>query len=380
MRLFFLKFIAFFSPVILFLVVPGLVLFLSGESYREIDDFVKKENRYLIGLVYGEDNSRYAKLVELEKKERFDIVALGSSRVLQFRDSMFTSSFYNAGYTISSISDFLPFVKHYFTLKSMPEVFIVGLDQWMFNENWDDLSPQNPEKRWNHHYDTKISGKVFFEIWRDLLAGKYDLNDIYQNYIGETNKVGLNAIVNENGFRQDGSRFYGSQIRKLIKKDSSAADFKFEDTFTRIRNGNRRFQYGQKINNDALKVLDRFLQFCKEQQLHVVAFLPPFADEVNKKIAESGSYTYIDSIYTKVNNLCKTYNYELWDLSSLKSYNSGDSEVLDGFHGSEVAYMRMLIYMIEKGSNLKDFTNLSQLKSDLQNKENNYSVYKNSWE
>ena len=45
------------------------------------------------------------------EKDRFDVWALGSSRVLQFRSRMFEKSFYNAGYTMEGVGDFLPFMQ-----------------------------------------------------------------------------------------------------------------------------------------------------------------------------------------------------------------------------------------------------------------------------
>ena len=69
------------------------------------------------------------------------------------------------------------------------------------------------------------------------------------------------------------------------------------------------------------------------------------------------------------------YNSELYDLSHLSSYNSNDSEIIDGFHGGEVTYIRMLIKILESNSVLKNVTNIEKLKLDLKNKRNNYQVY-----
>ena len=367
----------FSVPLIIVFLVPVFFLFMSGENYRSIDDIVKSKNDYLIGYAYNENNYKYLKQIELKSRQPQHIIALGSSRVLQYKANMFTKSFYNAGYTISSISDFLPFIKSNIEHKK-PELLLISLDQWMFNENWDDLEDYNlSKKQWNSSFTHNASVKTIFNVWSDLFSGKYGFEILSPNGQNNKVKVGLNAIVNNKGFRKDGSIYYGSQIQKLLSNDSTAIDFKYSNTFERINEGNRRFQHGVKVNDKALQVLSDLLMYCKSQDIYVVAILPPFANGVNKKMEVSGNFSYLDSIYNKSKEIFKTHGFELWDMSNLTIYNSNDNETIDGFHGSEVAYLKMLIYMIESGSKLTEITDIVKLKNDLKNRPNSYSVYPN---
>jgi hypothetical protein len=289
---------------------------------------------------------------------------------------MFTKPFYNAGYTISSVSDFIPFIKSNLENKK-PEVLLIALDQWMFNENWDNLEGYNMfENEWNSSFNYKASIGTIFNVWSDLFSGKYG----FEILVGSAEqsrqkKIGLNSIVNNKGFRKDGSIFYGDQIHKLLSNDITANDYGYHDTYSRIEKGNRRFQYGAKVNDKAIQVLSDLLEYCKIRNIYVVAILPPFANAVNLKMKQTGNYVYMDSIYSKSIELFKKHQFELWDLSNLSNYNSNDDETLDGFHGSEVAYLKMLIYMIENGSKLKHVTNVNELKNDLNDRQSNYSVY-----
>lgn len=378
MKKFISKITVFSTPLIVVFLIPVVFLFMTGENYKSIDDTVKSKNDYLIGYAYHESNYRYLKQIELEYRQPQHIIALGSSRVLQFRDKMFTKPFYNAGYTISSISDFIPFIESNLENKK-PEVLLIALDQWMFNENWDNLEDYNiSEKQWNSSFSFKASGRTILNVWLDLFSSKYG----FEILVGSTEqskpkKIGLNAIVNNKGFRKDGSIFYGTQIHKLLSNDSTANDFRYWDTYSRIENGNRRFEYGAKVNDKAIQALSDLLLFCKRRNIYVVAILPPFANNVNLKMNQSGNYVYMDSIYSKSIELFKKHQFELWDLSNLSKYDSNDDETIDGFHGSEVAYLKMLIYMIENGSELKHVTNINKLKHDLNDRQNNYSVYPN---
>jgi hypothetical protein len=350
-----------------------VVLKVTGESYTPLDQVIEDKEKYLIGYAYDESNYRYLKYKELSTRKRQTVLALGSSRVLQFRENMFDSAFYNAGYTISSISDFVPFVEA--NLKGKyPKVLLIALDQWMFNKNWDNLSGYGIEhKKWNNSPNSRASSSTILNTWTDLLNHKYGAEVLTQH--SEIKKIGLNAIVNNTGFRNDGSMYYGGQIAKLIKNDSTSKDYHYSDTYARIRDGNKRFQYGNELNSKALVALNDWLMFCKKNKIYVVAVLPPFADKVNQRMHESGNYKYMDSIYVKSNEIFKTNGFELWDMSDLSKYGSGDEETIDGFHGGEVTHLKMLIYIIENGSALKNFTNVQRLKDDLRQRKNSYTVY-----
>ncbi|MBN7799475.1 hypothetical protein J0A67_01315 [Algoriphagus aestuariicola] len=376
MKRFITKTTAFCASLLPVFLIPWLFLYISGESFRNLDDIINRQN-YLIGYAYSEENYRYLKQKELSSRNTPTVIALGSSRVLQFRDKMFTSSFYNAGFTISSISDFIPFIETNFKSKK-PDVLLIGLDQWMFNENWDNLENYDKtERQWRAEYTKNASMQTLSNVWTDLLKRKYGIETILSNYKSNKSKFGLNAIVKNRGFRKDGSMFYGDQITKLIEKDSLADDFGYRGTYSRIEDGDRFFEYGKKVNEKSLKALNDLLLFCKENDIYVVAILPPFANSVNSRLRQSEKYTYMDSVYHKANEVISFYDFELWDMSDLTKYNSNDDETLDGFHGSEVSHVKMLMHMIKKDSKLKNYTNLQRLENDLINKENRYSVYPN---
>jgi hypothetical protein len=377
MKTFITRIIIFSIPLLILYVIPASVLYSSGENYKSIDHVILSNENYLIGYAYNEPNYKYLKHKELENRNNVEVIALGSSRVLQLRDKMFSRSFYNAGYTISSISDFLPFVDSNMKNKK-PKILLIALDQWMFNVNWDDLTNYDPKnKNWHASFDKNASNTTLINVWTDLLKGKYGLEIAFSNPQSSKSKIGLNAIVNDKGFRKDGSMNYGDHIQKLLAKDSSSNDFDYLDTYSRIENGNMRFQYGNNVNDISLQVLKDLLYYCKKNDIYVVGFLPPFADKVNLKIKHSGNYSYMDSIFNKTNKIFKLYNFELWDMTNLKNYHSNDNETIDGFHSSEVTDIKMLIHMVENGSKLKDFTNLQELKSSLSNKKNDYLVYEN---
>ena len=365
-------------PIFIFLIMASvaiIALFTSGENFTKIDNFIKNDNKYLIGYAYNdnETNYKYLKWKSIIENPPNTIIALGSSRVLQFRANMFDAPFYNAGYTISSISDFVPFLES-IPKDKHPTYLIIGLDQWMFNKSWDDLSKQKDSNTFVQSFSYFPTRRVWKNICKDLLTGKAKLFYSSANHRMIT-KIGLNAHINNKGFRKDGSIFYGTQITKLLINDSTANDYNYTNTYSRIKRGNSRFQYGATVNNDALSKLNDFLDFCKTNDIQVIAFLPPFANKVNAKLKSTGKYNYLENIYSRSFKYFKKYKFELYNFQHLEIYGSNDAETIDGFHGGELTYLKLLVYMLERHSKLNNVANINRLKKDIKYPLNRYIVY-----
>lgn len=376
MRKFLIRILIYSIPSILFIIPALIILKTSGESYTRLDKLLKNEGKYLIGYVYDETNYKYLKWKEIDSKPSKQLLALGSSRILQFRDSMFNASFYNAGYMVERICDFTPFLLS-IPKGNYPDILIISLDQWMFNENWDEIKENctNPDKL-EYSFKRSPSSKTLLNVWSDFTKGKYNISILYErDDFDSISKVGLNAIMNDTGFRNDGSFFYGKQIEKLTKAVSTDENDKYMDTYSRIDAGTNRFEYGSNINARALEEIDRFLEYCQANGIFVVAILPPFATEVNDYMKKCGNYIYMDKIFTEANIIFEKYHFELWDMSDLSKYYSSDHETIDGFHGGEVTYLRMLIYMTENGSKIKEYTELERMNKDLAHRVNDFVVY-----
>ena len=361
MKKFCIQIFIFISPLFLILTIISFILAFSGEYFTNIDKLIRNNEKYLIGYAYNENNYKYLKWFYINSHEKKSIIALGSSRVLQFRASMFDTSFYNAGYTISSVNDFLPFLQG-IPKSKYPEYLIIGLDQWMFNKNYDNLTILPTKESWKNSFVKYPAKNTYWDVFKIIFKGKYNTLFLQKSSI---EYIGLNAKINNKGFRNDGSIYYGDQIIKLINNDTTANDYNYCDTYKRIKNGNSRFEFGNTVNNSALIVLDKFLKYCSENQIKVIAFLPPFADKVFNSMIKTENYNYLNEIYPKIKPLFYKYDYEIYNFSSVSSCNSSDDETLDGYHGGELTYQKILIKMLDSGSILNNVSNPERLKSDL---------------
>lgn len=363
-----------FDMLILALLIPPCIFLMkTKENFKDIDKIIEDSDDYLIGYAYNENNYKYLKWKTIDVKSRNTLIALGSSRVLQFRDKMFNTVFYNAGYSVSKISEFKLFLESIEECK-YPKYLIIGLDQWMFNSNWDDMNTpkNNLEDKWKDAFQLTPNILIVFQVWRDILKGKYRGIDIKKD--NAKIKVGLNAMVNNKGFRNDGSFSYGKQIAKLINNEGQAEDLKFVETLDHIKDGTGRFIFTNTINPLAFKELENLLSYCQENRIYLIAFIPPFADKVNAALNANNGSSYMANIYKDAKVYFEKYNFELYDYSYLKYFNSNDKEMIDGFHGGEIAYLKILISILNSGSILNTVASIDELKKELKIKKNDYEM------
>jgi hypothetical protein len=370
-RKFIIQLAKFIAPIILFFLPPFVLLWVTAENFCRIDKLIISNQKYLIGYAYNQNNYLYLKWFRLVNLAKVDLLALGSSRVLQFRKEMFDCSFYNAGYAISSVKDFKPFLES-IPREKYPKVLLINLDQWMFNENWDNLKGFVSDRKWADSYTKNASAKIYINFYKDLLAKKYSIGGL----VAKSNSlmIGLNS-VNDIGFRNDGSFNYGIQIIKLINNDSTAIDYLYKDTFRRILNGTERFEYSNEVNMKAISELQIFLEFCRKNNLYVVAFLPPFAEKVYLEMEHSCKYDYIKKLPGILTEIFEKYHFEFYNYTTIADCHSSDLETIDGFHGGEVTYLKILIDILNKNSKLCNVADINKLDSDLKDLINRYQIY-----
>lgn len=372
MSKFLIKLFFFISPIFILLCISSYILWQSKENFYEIDEIIKKDEKYLIGYAYNGNNYSYLKWAYINLKENKCVWSIGASRVLQFRENMFDSTFYNAGYTIKSINDFRSF------LKSIPEdkhpkYIIVGLDHFMFNSSMDVLLSSRPQKPWKNSFTFYPNLSIHKNVYKDLIARKYSLNSFQRNNL--TNKIGLSAATNVNGFRNDGSFYYAAQISKLASTDKTLLDYNYFDTFDRIKKGYKYFDHGESISVKALLELTELLKYCKKHKIEIVGFLPPFSDRVYNKMIVSKKYGYLSKIFPAIKPIFKKYKFEVYDFSKVSMCNSNDYETIDGIHAGELTYQKLLINILESGSILNKVANPERLREDLLKRKNNYILY-----
>lgn len=382
-RRFIIKFLIFLIPLLIIVSIPMSVLFGSKEHYQPIK-VIKMQSSILKPVLFGQaytDEMAYYKL-NMVKEKNPQVVVLGTSRVMTFRSKFFKDEyrFVNAGGGITRINHFRIFLDN-IPEENYPELLIIGLDQYFFNENWDDLKDDdykdnkiyvgNEQSPIGIFLNSEKWLTIFKKIVKDLISRKYSIKDIFDSN-DSIISIGLNAIINNNGFLNDGSYRYG----EIISNPENAEDYKYKDTYTRIEKGIRRFEYGDEVNKNALEELELFLKDCQEKGINVIGFLPPYAHEIFEKMRDMREdYQYLFKLYNLINPIFEKYSYEFYDFSDIHSFGGTDNETIDGFHGSEKANLKLFIKIIEDGEILKGYTDLDYLRLKLEESESDYDVF-----
>ncbi len=283
-----------------------------------------------------------------------EVLIMGSSRAMQVRRFFFNDdiTMYNAGYVTSNPVDMLDYLK--LQDNEQLHTVILGLDQYyLINASFNLYN--NPDVYTIDTYGvaaTPVSDAKFF--LSKMLAEPHAIPRLFDDSF-----LGYNAVLNETGFIKDGSFFYGNLGR--INHDSDGP--RDIQSFIEAGIGNSSYWlHGDTVSEQALINLQALLEYCHENQLHVIAFFPPYAPSIYKAMKELGNWDYIWDAAALLPKVFDTYGFEFYDYSDVAFLGCTDKFFLDAFHGSDTAYLRMFIDMIEAGSHLGELCDLDSLK------------------
>ena len=348
---------------LLILVLPFVIIsipillsgeFLSGKLVSVL------QQKYDFSILYGpiaESQYRFYKS-ESTRIVKPSVILMGDSRALVIHSFFFNEDiiFYNTGYTVTNTAEMQYFLESQDT--SNMDVIIFALNHFSFNINWSDVGYPNHQDYITPHppdYIANIKSQIDY-LQSSRKAGK----SVLTKNIFDTGLLGLNAVINSNGMLNDGSYFYGEIHYK--EDDGQDTQGRMEDTLDRIENANRRFQHGERANPNAIHYLELFLQYCKDNDIYVICFAPPYAPIVNKAMKERGdAYAYQYETLEIVPRIFENFGYEFYDYTDASFLGCTDDFYLDGFHGSDVVFLRMFIDMIEHGSRLGRYCALDDL-------------------
>ena len=348
--------LSYFMILLIFgLLLAGIFYYLSRIfEHNSFESIVKRQLNH--NSIYGTalNENVFAYKLELVKQTKPKIVALGSSRVLQLREEFFRDSFVSAGNAMNTLKEGRLFLEEVLKFYK-PDIVILGLGVWWFNP----LYPNYEKGEYFNINGKNISGAKVRDIVkhiynRQFFQSQYLLdNHFITNPYSNLDSLGLNAIYNGRGFLKDGSYLYGE-----IFKDEKTKDANFADTFWRIENSNSQFAYASHIDVKRMQDLFDILNLLEKHNIQVVIFIPPLAPSMYKAMQDKQEkYAYIDELFmTLQNNQIYFFNYH--NPAVLKD---DDCEFLDGFHGGDVFYARILADMAQKSEILQPYVNIPYL-------------------
>lgn len=181
-------------------------------------------------------------------------------------------------------------------------------------------------------------------------------------------------MILKSGMRNDGSRRYGTLISN--PNDSSYYDWQFQNTFERIAEGSAPFVHTQsQPTKESLQELETFLNYAKKHNIHVIGFLPPFAQAAHDRTQQDQRFGYLYSLHTYIEPIFQANNFPFYDATTMSMLGGTDEEMIDGFHGSEISMARILLHIAKQDDILKSELNIELLNQKMQNKPNKIQLF-----
>ena len=331
---FLLKLAVYVLPFALpFLLLSGFLIY-TGEAMplRVVAEMQMSDAPVLYRPRYGNRDMDFKTLsANLRQPE---ILAVGSSRVLQFRSLFFNEqprAFYNAGapaWTLDQVWEFLD------GLTYTPKVIILGIDAPWFNDAYepDTFAPQVSD--FAHLFMVNRS------FMQDVIDGEeFDISRylarVELGYGGLA--LGLRAIRDGHGFRNDGSEQYGDFLvaHWLYPENERQRHLDY------LRDGQEMYVFGDTVSAEAWGKLTQLVLWCAERDITLIGFLPPYMPTLYRQMDEGGNHTYIEQLDAQLQALFSHHGFPYFNFSSGVGLQMTDADFFDGWHASERIYLRL---------------------------------------
>jgi hypothetical protein len=329
----FLRFVVFLIPPAAALVFPVWVLYASGEFLPEdvFLDLRRASQPFLVGRAYS-DAMGYLKLKTVQVEAPV-VIALGTSRVMPFRESFFGDRFFNAGSgEYQQFEDLLAFLRS-IPAGREPKAIVVGLDQKFFNARWtehvpDPFKPSHEKAGWRQRWS--LLRAYWPYVYRDYYEGKFRLSDLTRARPDGVRRIGLQAVVKNQGYREDGS--YVWEYWEFHTLD-----------LAQIAGDERYYVYGDEVSGKTLREVEAFLAECRTRGIRVAAFLPPFSPPVYQALVQHRDrYRFVFEIADRLRPMFNRYGFSFADFTDPARCDIQRDGFYDGQHASENGYRRML--------------------------------------
>ena len=298
--------------------------------------------------------------LQLHAAVRPEIIAIGSSRVMQFRGHYFSRPFLNMGGVAGNLAVLRSTVDAMLR-QHRPRAVILGLDFWWFMPQWEARPfDEVPPTSGSYAYTLENLRKP----WTWLLEGKISLTELAAPLLGlvgmgfRDDRFGIMAQQTDDGFGTDGSWYYTAEATGL----KPPFDYRFHDTLAQVHYGIKAF-YRAAPSQPApsMEHLDALAEICcrlRSRGIQTFIFIPPLSRQVLEAMRQyEDGYPHL----FQLREALAERGLDVLDFSDPRSFASSDCEFVDGFHGGEIAYARILQRMADRWPALLSFVHMERI-------------------
>ena len=307
--------------------IAGAVLFFAARPFGSTSSdaiFLPFDLRY---------NGAY-KLHSLPS-HRLDILWIGSSRAATFRSNAFQPySFYNMSFTAWT-TDQIADVFERATRDTKPRVVILSLDYFLFTDAWEQA---------NAGSRTMIYGQTWTYLRSsiaDFLQTALKHPRILQKALFEAGPfVGTQALLQEEGFRRDGSyQFSASHIDDARQRHQTA------ETLVQAIPG------GTEMSERQMAAIGRIAEMAKQRGITLVGVQLPFIRAGIDYLDHNESYRDYAGVWREFEsdrnrNRLETLGIRFFDLAR-SPINDDKANFVDSYHVSELGALRVIQRLLD---------------------------------
>jgi hypothetical protein len=238
-----------------------------------------------------------------------------------------------------------------------PRLVIFALDFWTFCQPPGQTSAGRPAEPASVH-DGMGEPPRHFLTYRLLLERRFAIADYARLFspqsADDVDRIGLGARLGTSGFAADGS-IYGAAPPIALEE-------RWRGMFARIAAGTDQFAKDCTVSETALDALRLFVNRMEAAGSRVALMLAPLPGAVIERLQAEGRYAYVDELRRL---LAARFSAQFADFLDLRGV-APDSEFLDGMHGGEVTYERIILTMARRpGSPLRNLVDEVGLKTQI---------------
>lgn len=367
---FFGRVLIFLTPILGILAFP-LFVFIMAREYVSPDIFATPTHN-IVGFAYSNPVTYYKARAVQQRRPR--VIALGSSRVLTFRDKFFNTpeTFFNAGNSVGTIHAFQQFLDQ-IPKEDQPSIIIIGLDQNFFIDTWDTAQAKTGATTYTTHTSPEnIFLTSWLTIYRDYATDKFSLYSLFDPK-RRKNNIGLRAFVSGEGFSPDGAYNFGSFFKNPLANEPDGQK-KFVEDIHNVLSGKGRYSAAESVSTSSLSELALFLDTAAARNIHVVGFIPPIAPSVYEALSMH-ERIFLRDLPLALAPIFSRHGLVFVDFSDSAPFGISDAEMIDEAHGSDKAYLRIFLKLCEQDAQLASVSApLDGLQLLLKNSRDSYHV------
>jgi hypothetical protein len=292
--------------------------------------------KMIAGLVNSDDRMLQKMIIE-NRKDKIDVIALGSSRTMQLRKAFLNDpvdkKFFNHSMNTCLLGDYIAIIGIYEAKGYLPKKMIFGIDPWIFNKNADKLEPRSigyyykvmRQKIEGIKKDKKIPNEIINAKYIQLVNLEYTMENI--RYLRRPDKkyyyIVKSADIDDYIIDTDGSRYYPFKIRNSaevsgnIKAESAAHSL----------------EEFQSISNQDL--FEKFMKYLVLNHVEVIIFLTPYHPDAYRALMNHPQYRIVDDVEAYLREFASRNHIALIGSYNPEKYRFQAKDFFDPIHGHE---------------------------------------------